>query len=87
MGASFSKATAFSIEALKHEATLCLKKHLKASQKQEDKSQEIGSLEDGNAEEQSNESSLERDIAARKIQAWFRGTFVRLLVKARSPGK
>ena len=87
LGAAFTSATAFSIEALKHEVSLCLRKHLQAIEaREDDKSQEMTPVEEGNAEELANQDSPERNIAATKIQSWFRGNFLRQAVRARDPG-
>ena len=85
MGSEFKDETVFSIEALKYEVALCMKKHLQTIKtKDDDRLQEYVLEDEANADEHGDQEK--RRIAATKIQAWFRGTSLRLLIKAREPG-
>ncbi|XP_065057122.1 androglobin-like isoform X2 [Rhopilema esculentum] len=83
MGNAFTAVTSFSIEALKYETALCLKRHLHLV----DAEKEEKTMEQRVGEEQGSEDSLSEELkrinAAAKIQACFKGHFVRLLAKAR----
>ena len=82
----FETETAFSIEALKHEVALCLKKRLHIKDfKAGDIEQLFIPEDEPNADER--EIQQRRKNAATKIQSWFRGNFVRSIIKARDPSK
>ena len=86
LGPAFTTETQFSIDALVHETSLCVMKHLQAIEvKGEDRSQEMLPEFEGNGDEQGNQEK--RIAAAIKIQSWFKGNFLRRLIKARDPSR
>ena len=86
LGVKFETETAFSIEALRHEVALCLKKRLHIKDfKAGDEEQLFMSEDEPNADER--EIQQKRQDAATKIQSWFRGNFIRSIIKARDPSK
>ena len=86
LGPAFTAEMPFSIEALVHEAALCVMKHLQIiTIRDEDRSHEILPESEENADEGGNQEK--RNAAAIVIQSWFKGNFLRRLIKARDPSR